>query len=39
MHMSHLNTFHILKNEGGNERVGRGHMLKTIKKCHEINKI
>ena len=37
--MHHLNTFHLHKNGGGNEWAGGGHIQKTIKKCHEINKI
>ena len=37
-HVSHLNNFHIPKNEGGKERVGMGQIKKTIKKSCEINK-
>ena len=37
--MYHVNTFHLHQNEGGSElAAGRG-IQKTIKRCHEINKI
>ena len=37
--MYHLKTSHLLKNEGGSDWAGAGHIQKTIKKCHEINKM
>ena len=37
--MYHVNTLHLHQNEGGSElTAGRG-IQKTIKRCHEINKI
>ena len=37
--MSHVNTFHLHRNQGGSEWDGGGQIQKSIKKCHEINKI
>ena len=37
--MYHLNTFHLQQNEGSSEWVGGRCIQRTIKKCHEINKV
>ena len=35
--ISHLNTIHLDRNEGGSEWLGGWGVQKTVKKCHEIS--